>query len=609
MGDYIALAWPPGQPGQAADAMREAILADGWRVAYEEFRILVCVRGALVPQVQVLPRRRGVLIGDVHDTEATLTGRKPAFDPAILAGLDPQDAALVLARCAWGRYVAVFTPPKGPPFIFRDPLGGLECVTWTRDEVCLVSSQIPVSGPHAPQDLAIDWARVEALLADVALASNELCLRGVQAVGAGVLRSGPGAEHVDRLWTPADHAHRARGRSRAVPETWRPDRLAATIDACVAALADERDAVVAEVSGGLDSAIVAMALKEAHAPVVGVVNHYWPGPEGDERAYAGDVAASLGQPLCAVARGGLRYDLESLLRCAGGPRPPFNAQDADYDLDMAGRLEATGGQALFTGHGGDAVFFQMPEPALARDILRGLPCGQGRRTALATLARRLRMSVWKLIALALGREGRDPSGLRGPSFLTRGRSMGPRHPWLRDLRGLGGAKRVQVRALTHTQMLVGDSLRGQVADLIHPLLCQPVVELCLSIPAPILAIGALDRPHARAAYADRLPVSIRDRRGKGDVTSVFARSIAQGLPVLAPFLMDGRLAAQGIIDPAKLGPLLDPEVIIWRDLTGEIMRTVFIEAWVRAWEARLTTGVQAASLAAESQGAAAEPPT
>ena len=160
MGDYIALAWPPGQPGQAASAMRNAILADGWRVAYEEFCILVCVKGARVPRVQVLPRRQGVLIGEIYDTEATLARAEPAFDPAILADLDPQDAALVLARCAWGRYVAIFTPAKGPPFVFRDPLGGLECVTWARDDVYLVSSQIPTSGPHAPQDLAIDLSLI-----------------------------------------------------------------------------------------------------------------------------------------------------------------------------------------------------------------------------------------------------------------------------------------------------------------------------------------------------------------------------------------------------------------------------------------------------------------
>ena len=47
------------------------------------------------------------------------------------------------------------------------------------------------------------------------------------------------------------------------------------------------------------------------------------------------------------------------------------------------------------------------------------------------------------------------------------------------------------------------------------------------------------------------------------------------------------VAEQGLIDPARLEPLLDPEVLIWRDHTGEIMRAVIVEAWVRAWEARL----------------------
>lgn len=594
MGDYLALAWPPGQPGQAAERMREAILADGWQVAHAEFCILVCVKGERAPRVQGLPQRRGVLIGEIYDTQATLAGEAAAFDPGILQDLEPPDAALVLSRCGWGRYVALFTPQCEAPSIFRDPMGGLECVTWTRDEVRLVSSQIPTSGSYAPLDLAIDWARVEALLADVALASDEICLHGVTAVRAGILRSGPDGGQVRRLWSPADHARRASVRGGAASRAWSPARLAHTIDACTRALTAGRAAVVAEVSGGLDSAIIALALERAGAPVIEAINHFWPSPEGDERTYARAVAAALGKPLHAVARGDLRFDLEGLLRCAGGPRPPFNAQDADYDQDMAARLRSIGAQALFTGHGGDAVFFQMPEAGLARDLLRGPAPAMGRFEAIATLARRLRMSVWKLIGLALGREGRDPDGLRVPRFLIQSGGPRRRHPWLADLRGLDGAKRVQIRALTHTQMLVGESLRGQVADLIHPLLAQPVVELCLSIPAPILAVGTHDRPHARAAYADRLPALIRDRRGKGDVTGVFARSIAQGLPVLRPFLLEGRLAARGLIDRSKLEPLLDAEALIWRDYTGEIMRTVFVEAWVRVWQDRLAVTPQGA---------------
>ncbi len=584
MGDYLVLTWPPGQPSLAAQAMRTAILAQGgWTIAHDAFGLAVLVRGARPPRVQALAHGQGVVIGEVFDTETTLAGAPRPFDLALLKPLAPEDAARVLVACGWGAYVAVFVSPRDPPAILRDPLGGLECVAWTRDDVTLVASQIPVSGPHAPTGLAIDWTRVEALVGDIALSSDEVCLTGVQAVGAGVLRSGPNARVADRLWTPADLVRRGRRRGGLTT----PQALAACLDGCVLALTQGREAIVAEVSGGLDSAIIAASLRAAKAPVRALSHHYWAEREGDERVYAQAVAERMGLPLTAAARGDLHYDVDALLRCAGGPRPPFNAQDPDYDLQVAELLRATGAEAMFTGHGGDAVLYQMPDVALAREILFGPRDPRGRRRALSLLAQRMRMSVWNLAFRALGREARDPSGLRGPRFLVRPQDLARRHPWQRDLRGVSGAKRVQIQALTNTQALNGQSLRGEVADLVHPLLAQPVVELCLAAPASQLAVGDTDRPLARAAFAGRAPSLILGRRGKGDVTAFFARSLAGSLDVLTPFLMEGRLAARGIIDPRRLAPLLDPDLIIWRDVIGEVMRVVFIEGWVRVWEDRL----------------------
>ena len=115
----------------------------------------------------------------------------------------------------------------------------------------------------------------------------------------------------------------------------------------------------------------------------------------------------------------------------------------------------------------------------------------------------------------------------------------------------------------------------------------PVVEHCLSIPAPPLAIGEVDRPFARAAFADRLPPENLTRRAKGDVTVFFSKSLAASLPALRPYLLEGRLAGAGLIDPAKLEPLLHPEPMIWRDSVGEVMLAAYLEAWVRTWELRL----------------------
>jgi len=58
---------------------------------------------------------------------------------------------------------------------------------------------------------------------------------------------------------------------------------------------------------------------------------------------------------------------------------------------------------------------------------------------------------------------------------------------------------------------------------------------------------------------------------------------------LRPFLLEGRLAAQGLIDADRLQPLLHAEPMIWRDCVGEVMLAATMEAWVRTWERKIRT--------------------
>ncbi|NGM49378.1 asparagine synthase [Caulobacter sp. 602-2] len=599
MRGYLVLNWPPGQPGDLAGTLKDALLADGWRVAYEAFCLLALVRGARPPPVQALPGQCGVAVGRLHDTEASLAGQPAAFDLSLLSGLEAGDGATLLSRCAWGAYVALFTARDRAPTVFRDPLGGLECVTWSVGPVTLVGDDPPVCGPAAPPGLAIDWERVGDLLADIALISAQPCLTGIRQVGAGQLWScADGGRRA--VWTPGDHAWRSGG----VDVEEAQERLARCVDGCVRTLAVGRRAIVAEVSGGFDSSLVALHLARAKAPIAALTNLHWPHAAGDERDYARAVADRIGQPLTSVARGDLRFDPADFELRGQALRPPFSAQDAEYDRDMAGRLSALQADALFTGHGGDVVFYQMPEAALARDLVGGGACLVGRARGLGVLAQRLRSNVGLVLIEAFGPRGRRPPGLAAPRYLTR-RTARTAHPWLADLKGVGGAKRVQIRALVNTLMMQGDSRRGDVAEVVNPLLSQPLVELCLSLPASLLAIGDHDRPLARAAFADMLPAALRTRRGKGDVTAVFARSLAASADLLRPWLLQGRLVEQGLVDPARLAPMLEPDELIWRDHTGEIMRAVVVEAWVRTWAARLAGEGQGAAVAPAPLGAGA----
>jgi asparagine synthase (glutamine-hydrolysing) len=581
MSEYLALSWARGMPSSAAERMWTSLEADGdWTLAHQAFELRVYVRGRRPPRLRVLPGGGGVVIGDCFDSQAAWEGRGEDFPVNQLAGLDPVAACEILTRHAWGRYVAILAQPAQPPWIYRDPTGALECLTWTRDAVSIIASSVPVRGPFSPPDLSIDWTALGRLLARGNLCSEICPLAGVTAVDGGVLRHGVGAGDQRRLWRPGDIA--ACPRPDLVPAD-----LARTIDGVTAALAKDRKVVLAEISGGLDSAIVAASLARCGAPVAAGVNHYWPEPEGDERVFAQVVADRFGYRLIAGERGLLITDPDKLMRHAQGPRPGLNAQDPDLDQDLADQILAADADALFSGQGGDAVLFQMAHPTLAAEILAGARCATGRGAALAQLARRARTTVWRLAGRALSPAGRALPSIPPPSFLGSGLTQPPVHAWLAGP-GLSPARRVQTWALVNVLSAFGDSRRSRAAPVLYPLMSQPIIELCLSVPMPTLAIGALDRPFARAAFADRLPAAILARRSKGDVTVFFSRSLAESLPHLRPFLLEGRLTGQGLIDAARLEPLLHAEPLIWKDCVGEVMLAAYLEAWARVWEDRLS---------------------
>lgn len=591
MSRYLVLSWPPSAAPSAVRLKTRLAEDAALRLVVDRPRFAVYLdRNSPLPCVQ-LPGQAGVVIGSAFDREAAFNGRGQAAELGRAHAATPIEVARRLITQCWGAYVAFLPDRNGDPNVFRDPLGALECLTWTRDGVLVVASHLDPNGACAPMGLEIDWAALAGLMRQKNLSSVTVPLTGVRGVDPGMLLRSEGRPI--RLWRPGDFATR-----KALRPDVRHGQLAAAVDGCVAAWAEGRAKVLCEVSGGLDSAIVLAALSKARARVVGAINHYWPQPEADERVFARAVAEQAGLGLTERAHGMLALSAEALAQVACSARPSFSAADPAYDADMAERIAAEGADALFTGQGGDAVFFQMAGVALAGDLLRGLGMRRTCPLAWARLAHRMRSPVSTLVVEAL-RTWRQPVPLHpGVSFLPATAEVadpfGDRHPWLQDLKGVSPAKQLQIQALTNNQSMFGDSLRARGGRLVQPLMSQPVVELCLSIPAPVLAIGALDRPFARVAYAERLPAIVRDRRWKGDLSVFFARSMAENIPFLRDYLMDGLLAAHGLIDRSRLEPILHRDHLIWFDHSGELTIAVVLEAWARWWQAQLTTAREGA---------------
>lgn len=71
------------------------------------------------------------------------------------------------------------------------------------------------------------------------------------------------------------------------------------------------------------------------------------------------------------------------------------------------------------------------------------------------------------------------------------------------------------------------------------------------------------------------------------LSSHYGRMIAAGLDDLAPLLLEGRLAQEGLLDLEVVARMLSLEHLVWRGGYGLHLALAAIEHWVRAWEQRL----------------------
>ena len=570
---------------EPAAALIEAVTQAGreawvWGVKTDEVAVLA--RAAQPLSVHWLPDHQSLVIGDIWTRGADTS---PDLD-RLLA--HPSALAQARALCAgvWGRYVALLRDRAGPA-IFRDPTGGLEALTWRLRGVTVVASGLPpdLIGLIAPP-LTLDWDAIGQYLAAPASLSGPLALRGVSAIAAGELLShGDGGQTRTTLWTPAAFVE-----TEPEPPHLVQGRLVRLVDACVASWVRDRGPLLAEVSGGLDSAIVATALaRNAQADVVQWLNYYGQGAESDERVFAQALGQLYGLPITCVAKPARSIDAEGLAGNARSVRPSLMGLDYLRDDDVAERCAELGDRAIFTGQGGDAIFAQRLTPLALIDHARRHGARGLGPTVLRDLADWTGSSAWSVLSQAL-RGVRGGAGTRapvGPSFLTDAARSAPieLHPWLSDLEDVAPGKRQQIERLVQSQLVTGDCRRAREVDLIHPLLSQPLVEYSLGVPVDVLTQLKRDRSLARKAFASRLPEALVHRRSKGDMTAHYGRWVSASLPFLRSFLLEGRLAAQGIIDRSRLEAMLTREQLAWGADYVAILWASVLEAWIANWEA------------------------
>lgn len=537
----------------------QTLVASGWRLQLDSIGCRIFV-GPKCPWPVAQVHRRHALIGE---------WRGDGVHPSAMAGRCGGGSSLAaeLIHGGWGAYLMVWVDEQGQLNLVRDPSGAVDAVWWKHGGVTLVSDRPPAAlDPVLPEDLAVDWERLGEILRRPSLMTDGLALKGFNEVGSGcwAQTSDPLAD--ETLWRPDTFAR------RTVDDA--PEALCKVVDRTVDRLMRGRRRVLAELSGGLDSAIVASSLKATgHRDRARFINYYGNDAEGDERGYATAAAEQLETTLEAVRKPVAALTAKQFEPLGWSVRPALQGVDAAYDRDSSRRLKRMAAQGLLTGQGGDSVFFQAPDPHVAADRLRREGLAALAPAYLAAVGRWTRRSAWSVGRIALR-----------PSVST---VTGPVHRWLADTHDLPPAKRGQIERLVNCQIFWTDCLRAQAAPLLNPLLSQPVVEHCLGVPADRLVQGPRDRGLARLAFAERLPAAILHRRDKGDLSNFYGRLVIECLPTLRELLIDGRLVEAGVINRDALIHDLDADRLLWSEGSNQPLLAAVLEIWARHWEGRI----------------------
>lgn len=477
----------------------------------------------------------------------------------------------------WGAYVLLASDPGGHR-VLRDPSGGVTAYHRRAGALDLYASDLAMLATVAAGRFEPDFAFLRQWLVYPYLRTHRTGLEGVTEILPGQVHgAGPRGPHASPAWNPWSHA----SPERAIEDfDVAAAHLREAILLAVPRLAQAASDVVVQLSGGLDSSIVAAALATAGRPFR-ALNFVTRAPDGDERIYAHEVARHCGIALAELIEEHASVDLANVPSLS--MRPPPNALLQPLHRALASHLVLTGADCVLDGSGGDNVFCYLGSAAPALDALRrrGLRAGL---LAVHDLARLYGTTSWA-VGRAAWRRHRRPTGWPSDeSFLAPGvATHEASHPWLDRSGAMLRGSYEQVQSIVGVRHFLRDPAPGEIAAL-HPLLAQPVLEACLRIPSWVWVRGGRDRAVARAAFRGLLPDKILSRRSKGRLASLVLAGYMARRGELESILLEGRLAQASLLDRSAIHAYLrrdgepqDPGYI-------RLLAMASAESWLRAFE-------------------------
>lgn len=600
---FLAMAWWPEHPAseetaQQLDAALHNHLGAGLPATRHDGFLFAPLgpdarRGQILPVEPSGDVKTGLLYGSVFQRSE---GREPSPPLTCL----PESVGVELAKTRgkaaysrlWGSYVAFLKTP-GSLLILTDPAASVPCHYMQYRDVLCVFSHLELC-PFLPvSHLTFNRRFLSSLIVYDKIPSRETGFKEISRLMGGERLTATHATRTTcRLWDPSGFA---RSPSKA-SEPELAHALRAECRSTARALAQPFDEVSVSLSGGLDSSIVLSCLSGQPAPPsLDAFHNQLKSADPSEARFAADTAAFLGVDLTI-------RETDPHTALADPSSHPLSARPSRHFTQVhlpgpekdADRALA---RAIFTGQGGDHVFLSRTTPLTLADHVQ-LNGANGQLLQQALHACRLsglslRRVVVSATAALLKDTGHDVIDAaiahRAAALLELGfpadslATAETRPPSSRE--GIAPLKFLQMSSLVHA-FQANDPVIDDSPPLIEPLLSQPVIELCLQIPTPVLCFGGVNRGLARKAFAQDIPDTVRSRTLKGSASDFFTRYMSYNFARLDACLRGGELVRLALIPESSMDRLLD-EVGAGTRYAGRLLLLLYgIEAWLRAWSRR-----------------------
>jgi asparagine synthase (glutamine-hydrolysing) len=548
-------------------------------------------------QAYELPGDAGIILGRLFPTNDASWSPNwtPKFSAEETARLS-SDSGRSFLRKYWGGYIAFFRDYAGSHCqIIRECSGKIPCYRFAHDSVQIFFSDVSDLQTIGLSHFDVDWSYLAAFLYSCDMQVRKTALVGVSELLAGdaVDVNGDSVRHYS-VWDP-----RRIVRTDLISDYEEAKQLLrSTTQQCINAWSSVYDNIALRLSGGLDSAIVLGSLALAQsAPRVTCLHQYSDDPRDDERTYARLAAAAAKVPLIEQLRapGGDKFDA-ALTLGQSFPRPNIQAMFGAHDLEANTKIAAgLNAEAAWTGQGGDHLFFQARSSLGAADFVSHNGLDFGLFKAISDSARlsgesyfSVLRSAWKL---GRGRAAWKPGEVLerySMHFLNKDAlpdnvEIYTANAWTVDTEDLPKGTRFQIFVLTELLNRHKPLPGVEPVEEHHPLVSQPLIELCLRIPIYNLLRGGRQRALARDAFADRVPSQILQREDKGDTSAYAIDTIRRSEPFVRQLLFDGLLAQHRLISPEALKPYILHGQSLRVEHLWPLLSCVAAELWARAW--------------------------